>query len=207
VPRVSAAYRDAMRERLLGAAASAFVRLGYEGTTVREILSEAKVAPATLYAYFGGKDEIIDALAERAIAASADSLGAVDALGAPDDEGADRLFRWVLRSTLSHAFPSSELLAELRSRSTRGGGAAMARRLNRAIVAASRPFVERLQARGQIDVVDIDAMVELLDIIHDGMAHRAASRTFATSFSRVGQVCVDVLSRGTIPGLSGAPPP
>lgn len=195
MPRVTHAYRDAMRERLLHAAATAIIRFGYDGTTVRHILAEAKVAPSTLYSYFKGKDDIVQALADRAVAASTEALAAMD------DEDAEWAFRWLLRSTMSHPFPASEILAELRSASARGRGSVAARRINATVVEACRPFLERLRRRNRLRVSDEAAFAELLDIIHDGMARRQSSNTFATSFERVGAVCLEVLNEGTVPTL------
>lgn len=199
MPRVTRAYRDAMRERLLHAAAAVFVRVGHDAATVRDILAEARVAPSTLYAYFEGKDQIIEALFEKAIAASSESVKALQ----PDN--VNELFRWVLRSTMSFPFPESEVLAELRSRSFRGGGAALGRRINRSIVTTFEPLASRLQARGQLAVSDPEAFLELLDIIHDGMARRSGNRTFATSFERVGASFLEVLAQGAVPALTEPP--
>src|SRR4051794_37310270 len=88
MPRVSDAYRQAMRERLLAAAAAVVVQRGYDGTTVRDILAQADVAPSTLYAYFQGKDDIVRALTDKALAARLESLDAID------NATAERLFAW-----------------------------------------------------------------------------------------------------------------
>jgi AcrR family transcriptional regulator len=50
------------RKDILHAAARAFSRLGTERATVRDIANEAGYTAASLYAYFRGKQQIIDAL-------------------------------------------------------------------------------------------------------------------------------------------------
>ncbi|BCH20696.1 TetR family transcriptional regulator [Mesorhizobium sp. L-8-10] len=49
---------QATRKRLVGAARKAFSEHGYEGTTVREIAADAKVNPALINRYFGGKEQL-----------------------------------------------------------------------------------------------------------------------------------------------------
>ncbi len=54
-----------MRERLLDAAETLFYRDGVGRTAVDAVLAEAGVSPATLYAHFGGKDQLVAAYLAR----------------------------------------------------------------------------------------------------------------------------------------------
>ncbi len=54
-----------MRERLLDAAETLFYRDGVGRTAVDAVLVEASVSPATLYAHFGGKDQLVAAYLAR----------------------------------------------------------------------------------------------------------------------------------------------
>lgn len=54
-----------MRERLLDAAETLFYRDGVGRTGVDAVLTEAGVSPATLYAHFGGKDQLVSAYLAR----------------------------------------------------------------------------------------------------------------------------------------------
>ena len=56
---------DAVRERLLSAAATLFYRDGIHATGVDAILAEAKVARRSLYQHFGSKDGLVAAFLER----------------------------------------------------------------------------------------------------------------------------------------------
>ncbi len=56
--------RALIREDILKAAARAFAQHGPKGTTIQEVASEAGYAPAALYTYFKGKDEIFSAIFE-----------------------------------------------------------------------------------------------------------------------------------------------
>jgi AcrR family transcriptional regulator len=186
-----------MRDRLLDAAARVMVRQGYDGTTVRDILAEAAVAPNTLYAYFAGKEAILEALTDKVVEATTATIDAAD------DADVAELFNLILRQAMSSPFPAEALLTELRSRGSRGDDG-LVRRINQASVRATRPLADRLRANGALRAEDPDALLELLDIIHDGMLRRAANDTFVTSFERVGDVCLEILAAGTLPGI--APP-
>lgn len=54
-----------MHERLLDAAETLFYRDGVGRTAVDAVLAEAGVSPATLYAHFGGKDQLVAAYLAR----------------------------------------------------------------------------------------------------------------------------------------------
>jgi AcrR family transcriptional regulator len=54
-----------VRERLLDAAETLFYRDGVGRTAVDAVLAEAGVSPATLYAHFGGKDQLVAAYLVR----------------------------------------------------------------------------------------------------------------------------------------------
>lgn len=60
-----AARGQAVHERLLDAAEMLFHRDGVGRTGVDAVLAEAGVAPATLYAHFGGKDQLVSAYLQR----------------------------------------------------------------------------------------------------------------------------------------------
>jgi AcrR family transcriptional regulator len=51
-----------MRDHLLHAALRAFAAGGYEGTSIKRVAAEAKVAPALLYHYFPSKEALLLAL-------------------------------------------------------------------------------------------------------------------------------------------------
>ena len=54
------------RERVLAAAARAFVARGFEATSVAAIAEEAGVSPETIYARFGNKRTLLTELVSRA---------------------------------------------------------------------------------------------------------------------------------------------
>jgi len=60
--------REARREQILEAATRAFVRTGYHGTHVDDVIREAGVARGTFYLHFESKHAVFAALVERMLA-------------------------------------------------------------------------------------------------------------------------------------------
>jgi AcrR family transcriptional regulator len=184
-----------MREDLLLAAETVIERKGLAGLTIRDVLAEAGVAPATLYAYFAGKDDIIaelvGAVARRLVDGAEDSVG---------KDQADAAALWSLvRGGLSEPIPGAELLADVRGQAATPDQAATVRHINEQLVGGLRPLVERARERGAIATRDVDALVELLDIVWDGLTRRQRTDTFVTSYERVGGAVLDLLAASTGP--------
>ncbi len=53
---------ESIREKILHAAGRAFARQGFDATTIHDVAKEAGYTAPSLYAYFKGKQEIIEAL-------------------------------------------------------------------------------------------------------------------------------------------------
>ena len=86
------------------------------------------------------------------------------------------------------------MLADLRGRVGDAAHAAMVRNANQELVGGLRPLVERARDEGDLVVDDVDAFVELLDIVWDGLTRRSGADTFVTSYERVGAVMLDLLA-------------
>ncbi len=54
-----------LRERLLDATVACFARYGIDGSSLRQIATEAGVTPALLHYYFGGKEALVEAVIEE----------------------------------------------------------------------------------------------------------------------------------------------
>lgn len=77
---------DARKEELIDSAERLFCELGFEQTTVSEIVKKTGVAQGTFYYYFKAKEDILDAVVSRAIDAMASKVIAEyqrDAVTAP----------------------------------------------------------------------------------------------------------------------------
>src|SRR6202012_2732836 len=67
--------RGASRDSILGAARAVAAREGARNLSLRAVAAEAGFAPAALYGYFAGKDELLLALAADDLSALARAIG------------------------------------------------------------------------------------------------------------------------------------
>ncbi len=134
------------RQDILEAAARAFVRSGFEGTTVEAIAREAGYSPASLYTNFGGKTEIFASLVAYAFE---EALAPFDAVPAHRTTFEERL-SWLLERLLEFAERRRAVFAvaidgrliantELGPRMMEGG---------EAVVATARDRVVELMSQG-----------------------------------------------------------
>jgi AcrR family transcriptional regulator len=68
MPRVSQEHLDARRRQIIAAARRCFVRNGFHATSMQDVLAEAGLSAGAVYRYFPGKDDIIAAIADDALA-------------------------------------------------------------------------------------------------------------------------------------------
>lgn len=99
--------RALRRQEILDAAARIFAEQGYANATTREVADAADIAEGTLYNYFGGKREILLAIAGRAEAEAAVILEDMDHLDSV--EGMIALVERVLQILIAH-LPSMRTL-------------------------------------------------------------------------------------------------
>ena len=72
-------------------------------------------------------------------------------------------------------------------------------RLNQYVVATLTPLVEASTAEGFLRAdLDAEALVELIDLVWDGMGRRAAQDTFQTSYARVARTMMQLLLDGAV---------
>ena len=65
MPKVSQEYRDERRAHILAAARRCFVRDGFHGTSMQDLVAEAGMSSGAVYRYFPSKDAIIEAIAAQ----------------------------------------------------------------------------------------------------------------------------------------------
>jgi len=109
------------RGEILAAAARVFASKGFAKSTTKEIAVEADLAEGTLYNYFGGKREMLLAMAEQMEMPFEETLNAVS--GQDDRSAAIALFEAAvnfsetqipfLRAILSEAWVDDELLEQV----------------------------------------------------------------------------------------------
>ena len=115
--------RAESRQRLLAAARAAFVRLGYDRATVRDVAREAGVSQGLLYNYFRDKDDLLREVFRQGARDVAESLAAGEDGGTPE-ERLERMIRrglaivrerrefWQLSYMLRHQPRTAEVLGD-----------------------------------------------------------------------------------------------
>jgi TetR/AcrR family transcriptional regulator, transcriptional repressor of aconitase len=61
-PKVSKEHKEQRRASILAAAKTVFIRLGYEKTTIKDVMEEASVSRGGLYQYFSNKEDLYEAI-------------------------------------------------------------------------------------------------------------------------------------------------
>lgn len=191
MPKVSSEHKEQVRQRLIDAARAVVLREGHEGATTRAILDEAAMSAGSLYNYFSSKDELFEVLAEQVVGENIRGLAAGD--GRPGD-----MVVGLAAELLT--VPDLPALAWFRGRlSADPEVRAAIAKFNGAIVESFAPLLAAAQADGTIDAdIDVDALVELFDVIVEGLNRREVMGAFVTDFERVGRVAIDVLLRAVV---------
>jgi AcrR family transcriptional regulator len=189
VPKVSEEHKIQVRQRILDAAWRVVGREGVEAATTRAILDEADMSPGALYSYFASKDELLLALSEEKVA---ETLALAAAMGDPEEGEGGLLLRYAAR-LFSQPIHSPALTA-FRGRMTADPSVNDAiRDFNRSLVTRFAPLMTAAQDAGDFEKMpDPEALVELIDIVVDGLNRREVTGTFATSFERVGLVATAI---------------
>jgi AcrR family transcriptional regulator len=68
MPRVTQDHLDARRRLILDAARRCFARNGFRATSMQDVLDESGVSAGGLYRYFSGKEDLVGAIADEALA-------------------------------------------------------------------------------------------------------------------------------------------
>lgn len=87
-PRVTAVYKQNVRENILDAAETLFSQGGYYDTSMDQIVTESGLSKGAIYGYFKSKEELFLALQDRELSSS---LARVKAAFAPGDSAEIKL--------------------------------------------------------------------------------------------------------------------
>lgn len=194
MPRVGGEHKSRERERLVEAAWRVFERDGH-ATTADAILAEADLAPEVLDQHFDSKDALVNtAILDRIT----ETLAGVAADGEPGEADRSLLVRFVVE-VLRRPLRTPALVAH-RGRVLDDPEARPAlAELNRLMVGRFTPLVAAAQADGELEPGwDPEAIVELIDIVVEGINRRHYSETFATSLQRVGDSAIALLLGGLL---------
>ncbi len=102
-PNARAAAKDASHERIVGVAARAIRRSGYDGTGVADIMKEAGLTHGAFYSHFTSREAMLAEAAGKACAESAAALAEVVARVSPDRALESLLGAYLSRKHMEHA--------------------------------------------------------------------------------------------------------
>lgn len=147
MPRVSQEYLDARRAQILTAARRCFVRNGFHGTSMQDVLAEADLSAGAVYRYFPSKQDMISAITDenlselvaevRSWAEHSPTVGVGEALVS--------IFEVIKAKHAENGFAAITLLVWSESLYM----PALADRIHSAIVEASGELAKRLQEHPQ----------------------------------------------------------
>lgn len=190
MPRISDAQRAAARQRLIDATVAVAERDGLDGLTTRAIVAEAGVSAGMFYGHFDSKEALLAAVVEQKTEELTTLVEAELSLGTPVADVARGLIRQLV------SVRDLQVLAAFRSGTGTDEALQAQRRINRRIVDA---FVPVLAATSDAGVtrpdVDAEAVVELIDLVLDGLNRRRLLDGFVSSDERVSAVILAVLEQ------------
>lgn len=146
------------REQILEAATRAFVRGGYHGTHVDDVIREAGIARGTFYLYFDSKHAVFAALLDRVMLAAFEVRSPIGEQEMTDGAAVEEVLREHYRAFLAHVRRSRDLWLLLLDEAA-GADKGFTEQLaahRTAWQRRIRDFVRTLSARG-IAGADVDA--------------------------------------------------
>ena len=188
MPKISDAQRAAARQRLIDATIAVAERDGVDGLTTRAITAEAGVSPGMFYGHFASKEALLAAVVEHKVDELTTLLAAEIDLGASLAD--------VVRDVLHELVVVADLraLSTFRAASSTEEARAAQVQINRRIVDAFTPLVELTIARGLVPPdIDAEAVVELVDVLIDGLNRRRSTSAFVTSDQRVSALALTAI--------------
>jgi AcrR family transcriptional regulator len=103
------------RDQILDSAAQVFCQKGYHGASMADIARAVGLQKATLYHHFGGKQEILSELLDKALSLVTEQMTQVILMDCPPEEKLHRAMRTYLKILCEQANLSSVLIMEYRS--------------------------------------------------------------------------------------------
>jgi AcrR family transcriptional regulator len=191
MPRLSADQQAARRMRLLDAAERCVARSGFHAATMAEIARAARVSAGAAYIYFRSKEDLIAGIAAR----DRERLAADFAAIAEAPDFADAL-EACARAHLIDGPAASRNPAVARSH----------RGVDQVVQAAFRAALERQIAAGRIaPAIGLDALVNVLRLLGDGLFHRRAVEPDADPEALLA-AAMDLVRRILVPAQASVTP-
>jgi AcrR family transcriptional regulator len=198
LPKVSPAHEQKRRDQILVAAMACFSRQGYRATSMEDIVHESGLSVGAIYTYYPSKEDLFLALAEQRTEQTLESLRVLFAQ--PGELGqklalAVDFFFGQLEDDLA---PLARVGMEFWSESSRSQKVrdSQCERMD-----SIRRFLQRLMAEAQTSgevraEVDVEASVELLMALHDGMLAHHSTGLQPISRARLKRAYADLVNGG-----------
>jgi len=188
MPKITDEQRAAARQRLVDATVAVAERDGVDGLTTRAILAEAGVSAGMFYGHFDSKEALLAAVVEQKTDELTTLVDAELSLGTPVVDVARELVRQLV------TVRDLQVLAAFRSGTGTDEAVAAQRRINQRIVDAFVPLLTSTVDAGVVrDDIDAEAVVELIDLVIDGLNRRRLLDGFVSSDERVSAATIAVL--------------
>lgn len=195
MPKVTDEHRENVRRQLLDATYTCLIRSDFQDVTTRDILKVAELSTGTLYNYFRSKEHLYSELAKEML--SQDVRRLTDETTTAQDTGSG-----LARFLASDVFNGPTVAMALSHfRGVANGEEALwaIRNLNEFILESFLPYAQKAQEEGSVHPwLDTRALVELVDIVWDGLGRRALQNSFQTSYKEVGEMMLAVLVGGAL---------
>lgn len=197
MPKISDEQRAAARRKLIDATIAVAERDGVEGLTTRRITAEAGVSAGMFYGHFDSKESLLAAVVDHKVDELTTLVAAEVELGSPLVD--------VVRNLLRELVEIADLrpLAVFRAASGSDDAREAQRRINERIVDAFTPILEATIDAGIVrSDVDVPAVIEMIDLLIDGLNRRRDVAGFVSSDRRVTDVVLATIERAllTTPG-------
>lgn len=134
-----------LRDQMLDTAAELFIKNGYDGTTVQQVIDHLEVSKGAFYHYFSSKEDLLDAVADRM---TRDGLAKFRPI--LEDQTVPALERFVGYLILSRQQRLSQmsLIGAMLKMLHRDENTIIRQKINRRTVEAVQPLFEKLIADG-----------------------------------------------------------
>lgn len=172
MPKIAPDAHNAKREQILDAAEKCFGERGFHSTSMHDICREAGVSPGALYTYFASKEQLIAGMCNREL----DKLaGDLTALGEAEDFMA--AFSALMEAYgVRQPVEKLRLHVEIKAEALRNPAIMeIMRSIDTFVLTRFTRLLETAKAEGRITpVVDIGVLVQLIDMIGDGLCMQRA---------------------------------
>lgn len=188
MPKISDEKRAAARLRLIDATIAVVERDGVDGLTTRAITAEAGVSAGMFYGHFDSKESLLSAVVDHKVDELTTLVEVEIEMGAPLLD----VVRGMLRELVTVA--DLQALAVFRGASASDEARAAQRSINERIVEAFTPILDATIAAGVVrSDVDVPAVIEMIDLLIDGLNRRREANGFVSSDKRVTSVVISTI--------------